>query len=74
VTTAVFSLVNAVLLRALPYSDPERLVFLFETLSDVPNVPLEAWSPVNGDFYEWQKQSRSFGNIALFTNDRLNNP
>jgi MacB-like periplasmic core domain len=68
-TTAVFSLVNAVLLRALPYDDPERLVFLYETLPDVPNVP---WSPVNGDFYAWRKQCRSFVSLALFTNDRLN--
>jgi predicted permease len=70
--TAVFSLVNAVLLRALPYGDPARLAFLFEALPNVPNVPLEAWSPVNGDFYAWQRQSRSFAELALFTSDRLN--
>jgi predicted permease len=71
-TTAVFSVVNAVLLRALPYSEPERLVYLFETLPGVPNVPLEAWAPVNGDFYEWQRQSKSFAGLALFTNESLN--
>jgi predicted permease len=71
-TTAVFSLVNAVLLRALPYRDPERLVFLFEPNPHFPGVPLEAWAPSNGEFYDWQRQSRSFANLALFTNDRIN--
>jgi predicted permease len=71
-TTAVFSVVNAVLLRALPYRDPERLVFLFAPNPHVPVVPLEAWGPFNADFYDWQKQSRSFTNLALFTTDRVN--
>lgn len=70
--TAVFSVVNAVLLRALPYSHPEQLVCLFERVPDVADVPLEAWAPVNADFYEWRKQSRSFSHMALFTTDRLN--
>jgi hypothetical protein len=59
-TTAVFSLVNAVLLRALPYRNPERLVFLFEPVPRIPGVPLEAFGPFNAEFYDWQKQSRSF--------------
>jgi len=71
-TTAVFSLVNAVLLRPLPYRDPERLVFLFEPAPRIVGVPLEAFGPFNGEFYDWQKQSRSFANLALFTNDRMN--
>jgi len=71
-TTAVFSLVNAVLLRDLPYRDPQRLVFLFEPLPGIPNVPLEAWGPVNGDFLTWQKESRSFAGMAMFTTDGLN--
>jgi len=71
-TTAVFSLVNAVLLRALPYRDPERLVFLFEPVPGMPGVPLEAFGPFNAEFYDWQKQARSFSNLALFTNDRMN--
>src|ERR1700691_1126132 len=71
-TTAVFSLVNAVLLRALPYRDPDRLVFLFEPNPHFPDVPLEAWGPFNAEFYDWKKQSHSFMNLALFTNDHLN--
>jgi len=71
-TTAVFSLVNAVLLRDLPYRQPHRLVFLYEPLPGIPNVPLEAWGPVNGDFFTWQKESRSFADMAMFTTDRLN--
>jgi len=71
-STAVFSLVNAVLLRALPYHDPARLAFVFEPNDRYKEVPLEAWGPFNADFYDWQKQSRSIANLALFTVDRLN--
>src|SRR5450432_2172352 len=62
-TTAVFSLVNAVLLRDLPYRDSGRLVFLYEPIPGIPGAPLEAWAPVNGDFFTWQKESRSFASM-----------
>ena len=71
-TTAVFSLVNAVLLRDLPYSEPEQLVFLYEPIPGIPNAPLEAWGPVNGDFFTWQKESHSFADMAMFTTGGLN--
>jgi hypothetical protein len=71
-TTAVFSLVNAVLLRDLPYRAPDQLVFLYEPLPGIPGAPLEAWGPVNGDFFRWQKESRSFASMAMFTCDGLN--
>jgi predicted permease len=71
-TTAVFSLVNAVLLRDLPYRDPARLVFLYEPIPGIPGAPLEAWGPVNGDFFTWQKESRSFVSLAMFTTGSLN--
>ena len=71
-TTVVFSVVNTVLLRELPYRDPERVVFLYEPLPGIPGVPLEAWAPVNGDFFTWQKESRSFASMAMFTSGGLN--
>jgi predicted permease len=71
-TTAVFSLVNAVLLRDLPYRDPQKLVFLYEPLPGITGVPMEAWGPVTGDFFTWQKESRSFSGMALFTTGGLN--
>ncbi len=70
--TAVFSLVNAVLLRSLPYHDPGRLVFLYEPVPKLADVPLEGWGIFNGDFYDWKKQSRSFDSLALFTTDGIN--
>ena len=70
--TAVFSLVNAVLLRALPYKDPSRLVYVWEPNPHYPGVPIEAFGPFNADFYDWQKQSHSFARLALFTADSMN--
>jgi predicted permease len=71
-TTATFGLVNAVLLRQLPYRDSQRLVFLWEPNPSIPGVPLEAWGPLNGDFYDWKEQTRSYASLALFTTDRVN--
>jgi putative ABC transport system permease protein len=70
-TTAVFRLVNAVLLRALPYKDPQNLVFLYEPNDHIPNVPVEAFSPFNADFYDLRQQSTSFAALALFTIDGM---
>ena len=70
-TTSVFSLINAVLIRSLPYGEPERLVYLWS-----PNprfqLPVEYLSPMNADFFELQKQNRSLVSLALFGPARFN--
>ena len=71
-TTAVFSLVNGVLLRALPYRNPGRLVFLSEPIPHITSVPLDAWGPFTADFYNWQSQSHSFSHLAVFTSNSIN--
>lgn len=43
-TTAIFSIVNAVLIRPLPFRDPDRLVMLFETAKGAP-IPRFPVSP-----------------------------
>ncbi len=65
--TAIFSIVNAVLLRPLPFNEPERLVGLFHEppQSSFPGVHQFAVSPAN--FYDWQRDARLFENMAMYS-------
>ncbi len=63
--TAIFSLVNAVLLRSLPYGNSERLVLLF-TPNPRFDLPREVFGPSNADFLDLKKQSHSFAAMTLF--------
>ena len=61
-TTAMFAVLYAFLLRPLPFADPEKLVML-QSRSTRSGSDLE----VNYlDFVDWQKQSRSFADMAFF--------
>src|SRR5215468_11241071 len=59
--TAIFSVVNAVLLRPLPYDDPERIVWLWDTQPQLAIAPTSL-----PDFLGWKEQNRSFEHIAAF--------
>ena len=66
--TTIFTFVNAVLLRPLPYPEPQRLVVLREQ----PEGSLETVNvhPVN--FVEWRARARSFEALALVQTPPLN--
>ncbi|MBO0724571.1 MAG: ABC transporter permease [Blastocatellia bacterium] len=65
--TAIFSVVNAVLLKPLPYYDPQRLVWISETW---PNRNAEfVLSP---DYIEWRAQSRAFEHLVAFGESAVN--
>ena len=63
--TAIFSLVNAVLIRSLPYGDPGRLVYLF-TPNPSLDIPPEVVCPSYGDFYDLKRQASSFADMSSF--------
>jgi len=69
--TAIFTIFDGILLRPLPFREPDRLVAVNET---VPKFAyLAATLPVSGDhFLKWRKQSRSFEQFALFQEVRMN--
>ena len=65
-TTAIFSIVNAVLIRSLPFEQPDRLVRLFHIppQSTFPGIATFSLSPAN--FLDWQRDSRSFEAMAAY--------
>src|SRR6185503_11804864 len=65
--SAIFSVVNAVLLRPLPYHESERLVFLSER-----SQVLEGMSIAYPNFLDWREQNNSFENIGVFRTQSYN--
>jgi putative ABC transport system permease protein len=64
--TAIFSVVNAVLLRPLPYHQPDRLVLLWQKLGGAnayPQIPCSA-----PDYLDYRDQTRTLENVAAFEN------
>ena len=62
--TAMFSVVNAVLLRSFPYTEPDRLVIVWETQLQL-GLPLMYASPPN--YGDWREQNSSFEEMAAWT-------
>jgi putative ABC transport system permease protein len=59
--TALFSVVNAVLLQPLPYHEPDRLVSLWA------NVPERGrWRATPANFLDWKKQNTTFTDMAAY--------
>ncbi|HJZ68918.1 MAG TPA: ABC transporter permease [Blastocatellia bacterium] len=59
--SAIFSVVNAVLLRPLPYPESDRLVILRER-----SPQLEGMSVAYPNFIDWREQNTTFENIGVF--------
>jgi putative ABC transport system permease protein len=66
--TAMFSVVNAVLIESLPFPDPERVVDLNEV--ELRNRDRGAIAPAN--FVDWRAQARSFASMSVYSVRNLN--
>jgi len=60
--SAIFSVINGVLLKRLPYPQPERLVRIFLSNADFPKFPLNPF-----DFLDFRARNHSFESMAAFT-------
>src|ERR1039457_6647144 len=60
--TAIFSVVDAVLLRPLPYKQPDRLVFLTEDSHQVPGMSISM-----ADFNDWRATNTVFESMAPYS-------
>ena len=65
--TAVFSLVNGVLLNPLPFESPERLVMVWGRHTTIGRETASL-----PDYLDWKRQSKSFADMAALANTRYN--
>ncbi|HKQ07295.1 MAG TPA: ABC transporter permease, partial [Blastocatellia bacterium] len=66
--TAIFSVVNDLLLRALPYSDADRVVMVWEVTPSGRHMNTTS----RANFREWRAQGSSFESMSAFTDQRQN--
>ena len=64
--TTIFSVLDAVVLRPLPYPEPERLVFLFETTPQGGD-----FSTSEPNFLDFRRRNQSFVDLAAYRSDQL---
>ncbi|HYL93690.1 MAG TPA: ABC transporter permease, partial [Alphaproteobacteria bacterium] len=64
--TAIFSVVNGVMLKPLPFSEPDRLYVFYES-----TPATRQYSISYPNFLDWQSGNKSFSSIAAFRRDNL---
>jgi putative ABC transport system permease protein len=65
--SAIFSVVNAVLLRPLPFRDSGQLVLVFSTAKNGNRYDVSTYP----DYADWRNQNRSFSDMAAFAGRRM---
>jgi putative ABC transport system permease protein len=67
--TAIFTVVNSILLKQLPYKDPEQVVMVWRTNANRTEKEVPSSVPA---FIDWQQRNQAFEHMAAFTDGRFN--
>jgi predicted permease len=76
-SSAIFSVVNAVLIRDLPYGDVKQLVYVGVRNPKLADIPIDlqgaigAFAPSNADFDDLRHEATSFSGLTIFATDAL---
>ncbi|MBV6434229.1 MAG: hypothetical protein IANPNBLG_04474 [Bryobacteraceae bacterium] len=71
-TSAIFSIVNAVVLRPLPYRDPQRLIRLYTEFPAFPNGGLRRFWASPPEFLELRRDLKSWASLDAWTTSGIN--
>jgi predicted permease len=71
-TTAIFSVVNAVVLRPLPYQNPERLIRLYTEFPTFPNGGLRRFWTSPPEYLDLKRETKSWESLEAFTTGGVN--
>src|SRR5271166_656708 len=66
--TAIFSVINGVLLRPLPYPDPERLVSVAQS---APTLNLPDMNLAAADYFNFREENRTFENFGMWNDNNV---
>ena len=76
-SSAIFSVLNAVLIRDLPYGDVKQLVYVGVRNPKLADIPIDlqggigAFAPSNADFDDLRRAATSFSSLTIFAQDTL---
>jgi putative ABC transport system permease protein len=69
---AIFSVIDAVILKPLPYPDPSRLVMVWERFPNMPDPPGSRLQSTHYTYQAWRTQNTVFSDMAAFRDISLN--
>ena len=71
-TTAIFSIVNGVLLRPLPYAEPDRLVRIYSEFPGFPNGGLRRFSVSVPEYFDLVRETKSWESLDAWVTGGVN--